>query len=136
MAPLEELLAASDYVSLHLPLTPETRGLLRLPQFERMRPAAFLINTARGPLIDSADLMTALERGLIAGAALDVFDPEPPDLSLPLYRHERVLVTPHAGFVSTEALLELRTRAARQIATVLQGGRPENVVNPHVYRGV
>lgn len=133
MGTLDELIAMSDYISLHVPLTPATRGLFRLPQFERMKRTAYLINTSRGALLDNADLQTALQRDLLAGAALDVFDPEPPDLSLPLYRDERVIVTPHAAFVSQESLIELRTRVARQIADVLQGRRPAGVVNPEVY---
>ncbi|MFN0051145.1 MAG: C-terminal binding protein [Planctomycetales bacterium] len=130
---LENLLCVSDFVSLHAPLTTATRRLLGLPQFERMKPTAYLVNTSRGGLIDPAALATALDRGLIAGAALDVFDPEPPDLSLPLYQDERVIVTPHAAFVSVESLIELRTRTARQVVDVLQGRRPESVVNPEVY---
>ena len=98
-----------------------------------MRRTAWLINTSRGGLIDQADLWTALEQGLIAGAALDVFEPEPPDLSHPLFRDERVIVTPHAAFASVEALQELRRRACEQIVAVLRGFRPENVVNPAVY---
>lgn len=135
MLSLDELLAASDFVSLHAPLNAGTHGLLRLAQFEKMKPTAYLINTSRGGLVDHADLWTALERRLLAGAALDVFDPEPPDLSQPLFRDERVIVTPHAAFVSHESLVELRTRAARQAADALAGRRPENVVNPEVFGG-
>jgi D-3-phosphoglycerate dehydrogenase len=132
MRTLDELLPESDFVSLHVPLTKETRHLLRQPQFESMRRSAYLINTSRGGLIDHADLWTALERGLIAGAALDVFDPEPPDLSQPLFHDERVIVTPHAAFVSVESLENLRQRVATQAADALLGRRPECVVNPQV----
>lgn len=132
MASLETVLAESDFVSLHVPLTSETRHLLGLAQFEKMKRSAYLINTARGGLIDHAGLATALERNLIAGAALDVFDPEPPDLSTPLMRDERVIVTPHAAFVSHESLIELRTRVAHQVVDILSGRRPECVVNPEV----
>lgn len=133
MVSLDELLAESDFVSLHLPLTDSTHHLFADREFQQMRPTAYLINTARGGLIDQAALERALESGRIAGAALDVFDPEPPDLSQPLFWDERVIVTPHSAFVSAESLHELRTRASRQIAEALQGGRPENVVNPQVY---
>lgn len=133
MMPFDDLLAESDFISLHVPLVAATRHLFALPQFERMKRSAYLINTARGGLIDHADLWKALERNLIAGAALDVFEPEPPDLSIPLFQDERVIVTPHAAFVSRESLIELRTRVARQIADVLSGKRPECVVNPEVY---
>jgi D-3-phosphoglycerate dehydrogenase len=133
MLSLDELLARSDFVSLHLPLTETTHGLLGDRQFERMKPTAYLINTSRGGLVDQQALWRALSSGHIAGAGLDVFDPEPPDLSQPLFRDERVIVTPHAAFVSEESLQDLRTRAACQIAEALQGRRPENVVNPAVY---
>lgn len=133
MLPLETLLAESDFVSLHVPLVPATKHLLSLRQFETMKRRAYLINTARGGLVDHAALWTALQRNMIAGAALDVFDPEPPDLASPLMQDERVIVTPHAAFVSVESLIELRTRVARQIADVLSGRRPECVVNPEVY---
>lgn len=133
MVSLDELLAHSDFVSLHAPLSESTRHLISGPQLARMKPTAWLINTSRGPLIDNAALQDALEANRIGGAALDVFDPEPPDLSDPLYRDERVIVTPHAAFLSEESLREVRTRASQQIAEALAGARPENVVNPEVY---
>ncbi len=133
MVPLDELLAQSDFVSLHAPLSDSTRHLISGPQLARMKPTAWIINTSRGALIDNAALQAALAAGRIGGAALDVFEPEPPDLSDPLYRDERVIVTPHAAFVSAESLHELRLRASRQIAEALRGQRPANVVNPEVY---
>lgn len=129
---LDDLVAKSDYISLHVPLTPETKHLIGAAQFARMKPSAYLINTARGGLIDHAALAAALGKGQLAGAALDVQDPEPPDLSKPPYDDPRVVVTPHAAFVSVESLENLRTRTARQVATTLEGGVPENVVNPGV----
>ncbi len=133
MVPLDELLSRSDFISLHAPLTDSTRHLFDDQKFEQMKPTAFLINTSRGGLIDHAALWRAISSGRLAGAGLDVFDPEPPDLSLPLFRDERVIVTPHAAFTSEESLQDLRTRAARQIAEALQGRRPENVINPEAY---
>jgi D-3-phosphoglycerate dehydrogenase len=126
---LDELLAESDYVSLHVPLTKDTRHMIGAAQLARMKPSAYLINTARGGLIDTAALAAALSAGKLAGAALDVQDPEPPDLSQPPYSDPRVIVTPHAAFVSQESLENLRSRVARQVATRLTGGVPENVVN-------
>ncbi len=133
MVPFDELLVRSDFISLHAPLSAESSGMFGLPQFERMQRSAYLVNTSRGGLIDHAALWQAVQSGQIAGAALDVFDPEPPDLSLPLYRDRRVIVTPHAAFLSEESLRELRTRAMQQVAEAIQGRRPENVVNPAVY---
>jgi D-3-phosphoglycerate dehydrogenase len=126
---LDELLTRSDYVSLHTPLTPETKRSIGAAQFAKMKPSAYLINTARGGLIDHDALLAALQSGKLAGAALDVQDPEPPDLSLPIFRDERVFVTPHAAFVSEESLANLRSRVARQVVARLTGKMPENVVN-------
>lgn len=128
----DELLAASDYVSLHTPLTSETRQMIGATQLARMKPSAYLINTARGGLIDNAALAAALVGGQLAGAALDVQDPEPPDLNTPPWNDPRVVVTPHAAFVSEESLADLRERTARQVADRLRGKRPENVINPTV----
>jgi D-3-phosphoglycerate dehydrogenase len=133
MVGFDELLERSDFISLHAPLSDSTRHLLSRPQFKRMKPTVWLINTSRGALIDPDALREALAANRIGGAALDVFEPEPPDLSDPLYKDERVIVTPHAAFVSEESLHELRTRASRQIADALAGVRPPNVVNPEVY---
>lgn len=97
-----------------------------------MKPSAYLINTARGGLVDHQALAEALAAGKLAGAGLDVQDPEPPDLALAPWNDPRVIVTPHAAFVSRESLENLRTRSTHQVATFLTGGRPENVVNPEV----
>jgi D-3-phosphoglycerate dehydrogenase len=126
---LDELLAESDYISLHLPMTPETKRMIGAAQLARMKPSAYLINTARGGLIDIAALAGALADGRLAGAALDVQDPEPPNLAQPPYNDPRVIVTPHAAFVSQESLANLRERVARQVVDRLQGRRPENIVN-------
>jgi D-3-phosphoglycerate dehydrogenase len=97
-----------------------------------MKPTAYLINTSRGGLVDHAALAEALDAGRLGGAALDVQDPEPPDLAQPPYNHPRVIVTPHVAFYSSQATAELRTRVARQAAAFLRGERPENIVNPTV----
>jgi D-3-phosphoglycerate dehydrogenase len=131
-AEFDELLSASDYVSLHLPLVPETRELIGAAQLASMKPSAYLINTARGGLVDHAALAAALAAGKLAGAALDVQHPEPPPLDQPPWNDPRVIVTPHAAFVSQESLENLRARSSRQVATCLAGGRPEHVVNPDV----
>ena len=126
---LPQLLRESDYVSLHVPLTESTRHLLGLSEFRTMKCSAYLINTARGGIINHDELWMALTEDEIAGAALDVQEPEPPDLSLPLYRDPRVIVTPHAAFYSLESLQQLRTRVATQVLVRLQGGLPEHIVN-------
>jgi D-3-phosphoglycerate dehydrogenase len=130
MVSLSELLSTSDYVSLHAPLTPQTRHMLNPETLGRMKPGAFVVNTSRGGLIDHEALWQSLRAGLIAGAGLDVFEKEPPDLTHPLFADDRVVVTPHAAFVSEESVTELRERVARQILAVLEGQEPENVVNP------
>ncbi|HEY2882082.1 MAG TPA: C-terminal binding protein [Pirellulales bacterium] len=131
---LNQLLAASDYISLHVPLTPETKNMLGAPQFARMKPSAYLINTARGGLIDHPALAEALTKGKLAGAALDVQNAEPPDLTQPPFTDPRVIVTPHAAFTSVESLQNLRSRTAKQVAARLRGEVPESVVNPEVLR--
>lgn len=125
----DTLLAESDYVSLHLPATAETRHMIAAPQLAKMKPTAYLINTARGGLIDHAALAAALAAGKLAGAGLDVQEPEPPDLSQPPWNDSRVIVTPHAAFVSEESLADLRTRTARQVVASLTGQKPAHVIN-------
>ncbi len=132
MVSFDGLLSRSDFVSLHAPLNDGTRHLIDAAALAKMKPTASLINTSRGGLVDHAALWDALERNRLRGAALDVFEPEPPDLSQSLFQDERVVVTPHTAFVSVQSLRELRERTARQIVDVLQGRQPEHVVNPEV----
>ncbi|MEX0675475.1 MAG: C-terminal binding protein [Pirellulales bacterium] len=132
---LDELLASSDYVSLHVPLLPETRHLIGPDQLARMKPSAYLINTARGGLVDPEALAAALAAGRLAGAGLDVQDPEPPDLSRPPWNDPRVIVTPHSAFASEESLADLRARTARQVAQCLSGAQPAHVVNRAALKG-
>ena len=129
MVPLDRLLTESDYLSLNVPLTDETRHLIDADALATMKPTAYLSNTARGPVVDQAALLDALNSGVIGGAALDVWDPEPPDMADPLIAHPRLLASPHAAFVSEESLVELRERATRQIVDVLAGRTPESIVN-------
>jgi D-3-phosphoglycerate dehydrogenase / 2-oxoglutarate reductase len=131
-APLSDLLRQSDYVSVHLPLTPETHHLLNYEALRQMKPTAFLINTARGGVLDSAGLLRVLDEGRIAGAGLDVFEQEPPPANDPLVLHPRVIATPHAAFNSEESLADLRTTAASQMAHLLSGQLAEFMVNPQV----
>lgn len=126
----EQLLAEADYVSLHVPLNPQTRGLMDAAAIARMKPGAFLINTARGGLVVPDALLAGLEQGPLEGAALDVYPDEPPDLSHPLFQHERFIATPHAAFYSEESVANLQQMAATQVKTLLAGGTPEHIVNP------
>jgi D-3-phosphoglycerate dehydrogenase len=128
--PLEELLATADLVSLHAALTPDSRHLIGAPALARMRPTAYLVNTARGGLVDGAALLDALDAGALAGAALDVLEQEPPDeLGWALVRHPQVVATPHAAWYSEESFLALKTEVAREALRVLEGGRPRSPVN-------
>ena len=130
---LEQLLRQADFISLHTPLTNTTKHLLSQKHFSLMKPTAYLINTARGDLVDHAALATALKNNQLAGAGLDVQTPEPPDLQLAPFNDPRVIVTPHAAFVSEESVEELRRRATENVTCCLRGERPEHVVNPEVY---
>lgn len=130
----DELLERSDFISIHAPLTPETRHLFNEEAFHKIKPGAFLINTARGPIVDEGALLRALESGRLAGAALDVLEREPPPSDSPLLRREDVLLTPHIAFYSEESLVELQTKAAEEVVRVLQGEAPRNPVNPEVLR--
>jgi D-3-phosphoglycerate dehydrogenase len=131
---LEDLLAMAHVVSLHLPLTAETAGLIDAAAFRAMRPDAWLINTARGGLVDTDALLDALERGELAGAALDVTDPEPLPIAHPLRSQPDVVLTPHSAFASDGSLAELARRAAENVVEVLAGRVPASIVNPEVLR--
>jgi D-3-phosphoglycerate dehydrogenase len=126
---LDELLAESDFVSLHVPSTLATRQMIGPRELRLMKPTAYLINTARGALVDHQALAAALAAGQLAGAGLDVQDPEPPDLFSPPWNDPRVIVTPHAAFASAESLADLRRRSAEQVADCLAGRQPANIVN-------
>jgi D-3-phosphoglycerate dehydrogenase / 2-oxoglutarate reductase len=128
-----ELLKMSDYVSIHSPLVPETQNLFNDDVFRQMKHGAYLVNTARGPIVDEAALARALDAGYLAGAALDVLPQEPPSGS-PLFGRENVIITPHTSFYSEESLVDLQIRAAEEVARVLTGQAPRNAVNPEALR--
>jgi D-3-phosphoglycerate dehydrogenase / 2-oxoglutarate reductase len=129
-----ELLKVSDYISIHTPLMPETNRLFRAEVFAQMKPTAYLINTARGPIVDEADLARALDAGQLAGAALDVMTQEPPPAASPLFGRDNVILTPHTSFYSEESLVDLETKAAEEVVRVLSKQLPRNAVNPEVLR--
>jgi len=128
----ERLLAESDHLTIHCPLTPDTRHLFDAETLARLRPIAVLINTARGGIVDTAALVEALQLGLLAGAGLDVLEAEPIDPASPLLRMEQVIVTPHAAWYSEEGRSDLKRRAAEEAVRVLRGERPRHCVNPDV----
>ena len=125
---LAELLKISDFVSIHSPLTPETRGMFNAEAFGQMKKGSYVVNTARGPVIDEAALAAAIDSGHLAGAALDVMTNEPP-LNSPLIGKRNVIITPHTSFYSEESLVELQTKAAQEVANVLTGKPARNPVN-------
>jgi D-3-phosphoglycerate dehydrogenase len=130
---LADLLSIADFVSLHLRLTPATRGLIGAAELALMKRDAFLINTSRGPLVDEAALVTALRRGTIAGAGLDVFEREPLDTRSPLVGLDNVVLSPHVAASTEEALERTAVLTATQIVDVLEGRRPPHLVNPEVW---
>jgi D-3-phosphoglycerate dehydrogenase / 2-oxoglutarate reductase len=129
---LNELLERSDYLSVHAPLNDETHHLLNAERLARLPAGAVIVNTARGPIIDEAALVDALERGHIGAAGLDVLEREPPDPLNPLLAMDNVIVTPHVASASTRMRPETRRRAAREVALVLRGRWPMSCVNPTV----
>ncbi|MBO0752106.1 MAG: C-terminal binding protein [Bradyrhizobiaceae bacterium] len=131
-AELNELLRESDFVSLNLPLLPQTRKMINDEALRRMKPTAFIVNCARGPIIDTDALVRALDAKTIAGCALDVTDPEPLPDPHPLRNRENVIITPHVAWYSEQAMAGLRAGAPVEVRRVLTGHWPVNVVNPAV----
>jgi glyoxylate reductase len=131
--PLDELLARSDFVSVHSPLTPETRGLIGDEALARMKPTAYLVNTARGPIVDTDALGRALEAGRIAGAALDVTDPEPLPADHPLLEAPNLLVLPHLGSATHATRERMADMAVDNLLAGLAGERMPHCANPEVY---
>ncbi|MFW3385172.1 UNVERIFIED_CONTAM: C-terminal binding protein [Kocuria sp. CPCC 205274] len=129
---LSEVLEAADVVSVHLPLTEQTHRLIGAAELAAMKPTAVLINTARGGLVDTDALTGALAAGQIAGAGLDVTDPEPLAPDHPLRRFDNVILTPHSAFASDGAMAELSHKTATNVVDVLHGRVPATVVNPEV----
>jgi D-3-phosphoglycerate dehydrogenase len=129
---LDQLLATCDFVSLHASLNPATAGMVDRAFLQRMKPGSFLVNTARGELIDEPSLQQALERGHLRGAALDCFSKEPPGADHPLLRLPQVIVTPHTGSHTDEATNTMGWMSLEACLAVLQGERPEHIINPEV----
>src|SRR6266705_4367603 len=129
---LNALLAESDFVSVHVPLLPETRGLFDATKFDRMKPTAFLINTSRGPVVNEAALVAALEKGQIAGAGLDVYENEP--AIHPGLKRANVVLAPHIASASLETRTKMACMAAENVVAFFNGQRPPNILNPEALR--
>ena len=130
---LDELLSQADVISLHIPATPATAKMINRQTLNRIKPGAFLINTARGELIDETALKEALDSGRLKGAALDVYSEEPPAKDHALLRHPQVIMTPHMAARTDEAMNQMGKIAMEECLTVLRGQRPVHVVNPETY---
>jgi D-3-phosphoglycerate dehydrogenase len=126
---LDELYRRSDFITFHTPLTPETKNMVNASSIDKMKKGVFLINCARGALINEADLLAALESGKVKGAALDVFPVEPPPADTPYFRHSNVILTPHLGASTTEAQEKVAVLIAEQICDFLKKGTIRNSVN-------
>lgn len=130
---LEEVLRGADFVSLHTPLLPSTRKLMNAERLAMLKPTAYLINAARGPVVDEAALVNALRAGSFAGAAIDVFDPEPPAPDNPLLTLPNVIVTPHTAASTNEAMVRMAVTLAEEVLAALKGARPRYLANAPVW---
>lgn len=130
--PFDDVLKIADIVTIHVPLTDQTRGMFHLDKFKLMKDSAIIINTARGPIINTADLVIALKQVIIAGAGLDVFDQEPPSPELELLKMDNVMLTPHIGWYSQESSQDIRYMIMDDVKKFMQGELPKFVVNPEV----
>lgn len=133
-ARMDDLLGQADVISLHTPLTPETKGLMTAAKLRLMKPTAFLLNFSRGEVVDETALCEALKSGVIAGAAIDVYDPEPPLKENPLFELDNILLSPHSAALTEECVIRMATGAAEGVVDVLSGRRPQFVVNPEVFK--
>ncbi|HKQ38868.1 MAG TPA: C-terminal binding protein [Verrucomicrobiae bacterium] len=129
---LATLCRESDFISLHAPLLPETRHMISHAQFALMKPGVILVNTARGPVLDTHGLLAAIESGKVGHAALDVFEEEPLPANSPLRSHPKILVTDHMAWYSEESQTEMQRTAAEEIATICSGRLPGSIANPEV----
>jgi len=126
---MDALIKTSDYISLHCPLTPETKNLFNKGAFRKMKNTAYIINTSRGPVINEEDLIEALQNGEIAGAGLDVLTKDEVDIDNPLLKMHNVIITPHAAWYSEESIVRRRTQTIESVIDVLLGGEPASWVN-------
>jgi D-3-phosphoglycerate dehydrogenase len=133
-ATFETLLKESDFITLHVPLTPETSGMINEKAVRQMKPTAWLINTSRGPVVDTKALYKVMKEGHLAGAGLDVLPQEPPSWDDPIFTLPNIIFTPHSAFYSEGSLAELLEKAATRVVEVLSGQVPANVINTEVLK--
>lgn len=133
LADLDTVVASADFLSVHVPATPETHHLINAERMAQMKDGAYLLNLARGPLVDAAALLDALESGKLGGAGLDVYEPEPPAVDSRLRNHPLIIATPHVAGVTTEGRTRMELMAVERVLAFFRGERPENVVNPAVF---
>ena len=134
MVALKRLLSDSDFLSIHVPLTDQTRHSFSENELRTMKKTSYLVNTSRGPIVDEKALYVALKEKWIAGAALDVMEKEPPDWEDPLLKLDNIIITPHISFYSEESYVELKTKVAESVRAVLKGELPRAMVNPQVIK--
>ena len=132
--PLEKVLAEADIVTVHVPVTDETRGMFNKSLFSQMKKTAVLVNTARGPIVNVDDLAEALKNGVIAGAGIDVYDTEPPAPDYPLLGLDNAVLTPHLAWYSEEGGWDIRVTIMDNLKAFLDGRLPASVVNPDVLK--
>jgi D-3-phosphoglycerate dehydrogenase len=132
-ASLDEVLQRADFVSLHAPVTPDTYRLINRERIALMKPGAFLLNLARGPLVDAEALLEAVDAGKLAGAGVDVFDPEPPELDSRLRNHPLIVATPHSATLTVEGRVRIEELAVARVLAFFGGERPPDIVNPDVW---
>ena len=130
----EDVFRQADVVSMHTPLTPETRGFVNAARLGLMKPSAFLVNFSRGEVVDEKALYAALKTDVIAGAAIDVYDPEPPLNDNPLYELENIILSPHSAALTQECVIRMAVGAAEGVVDVLTGKTPKFIVNPEVLK--
>jgi len=130
---LNEVLSRSDFVSVHVPLMPQTQHMIGQKEFDLMKESAFFINSSRGPVIDEKALINALKAGKIRGAGLDVWDPEPPSVDNPLLKMDNVVTLPHIASASVETRTRMIEMAINNLKAILNGRIPPNLVNKDVF---
>ncbi|MFA5513710.1 MAG: hydroxyacid dehydrogenase [Sphaerochaetaceae bacterium] len=130
----ETLLKEADFISIHVPLTPETRNMVDYNSMKKMKKSAFLINTSRGGIINEADLAKAMKEGLLSGAGLDVFDKEPIEENNPLLEIDNVLMTPHTAALTEECVVRMAMEGVKRVVAYFEGKESTNVANPEVLK--